>query len=99
MNQYKDQRSTGVGGGALAGMIASLEVPEQSSQHGSQYKDQQKVRRPSTVRRGNSNAKPLPIEPKEPEIPGEDLSLAENGSVNCFGSLEGVTMMRDMDWR
>lgn len=95
MDQYKDQRSTGVGGGASDRMMASLEVPEQPSQH----KDQQKTRRPSTVRRRNSNAKPPPMEPKEPEIPGEDLSLAENGSVNYFGSLEGVTMMRDMDWR
>lgn len=77
-----------------------LQIPGQPSQHGGQYKDQQKVRRPSTARRGNSNAKPLPMESKESEILGEeDLSLADNGFVNCFGSLEGVTMMRDMDWR
>lgn len=76
----------------MASESKGLEIPEQ---HG----DQQKTRRPSTVRHRNSNAKPLSTQSKEPEFLAGDLSLADNGLVSCFGDLEGVTMMRDMDWR
>lgn len=62
----------------------------------SEYRDEHKASRPNTVRDRNSVPS---AESKALGMLEEDLSLVDNGFVSCFGSLEGVTMMRDMDWR
>lgn len=99
---YKDQLPAGAGRRASnekQTSIVSSEskggISEQPSQHGGQYK----ARRPSTVRHRSSNAKNISTEPKELGTLEGDLPLVGDGFVSCSGSLEGVTMMRDMDWR
>lgn len=71
-----------------------LQILERSGRH--EYRDEHKIGRSNTVRDRN----PIPsTESKALGMLEEDLSLSDGGFVSRFGSLEGVTMMRDMDWR
>lgn len=74
-------------------------ILERSGQHEGQSKDQHKVGRPNMVQHKNLNVTNPPMESKALGMLEEELSLTETGFVSCLGSLEGVTMMRDMDWR
>lgn len=80
-----------------------MEILEQLGQHEGQHKDQRKnqhrAQNLAKVKHKISNATNASTESKELEILEEDLSLVGSTFVTCRGSLEGVTMMRDMDWR
>lgn len=97
-HKVSDKTQASLASAALLGS-EELDILEQSGQHKSQPKDQQRAQRPAVVKHKGSNATNVSTESKELEILEEDLSLVVNGFVSCRGSLEGVTMMRDMDWR
>lgn len=104
MDQHHDQRPAGVENRILNRAIGPSEpkgprILERPGQHEGQSKDQHRVSRPNTVQHKNPNVTNPLMESKALGMLEEDLSLTETGFVNCFGSLEGVTMMRDMDWR
>lgn len=104
MDRHHNQRPAGVENIISNKAIGPSEpkgprISERSGQYEGQSKDQHKVSRPNTVQHKNSNVTNPPMESKTLGMLEEDLPPTEAGFVSCFGSLEGVTMMRDMDWR